>query len=123
MNNSKESSIDILTQVNNDIIKMYKDLKKELSKQKDGSVNENILKKLAEIHRKTVELEEECNVRFPNLVFDREFVEIFERDGTPIQYYKKQKEVIKNINSLNRIKEVREKSQFALDELNKEDFN
>lgn len=120
MNNRGENTIDVLNNLNNDIIKMYKDLKKELSQQKDGEVNEAILKKMTEIHRKTVELEEEVNTRLPNLTFDKKFVQIFERDGTPLEYYKEQKAIIDKNDELDKIKIIRGNARIALEELTKE---
>lgn len=116
----KRQDFEEINELNNNIMRMYKDLKKKLAEQKEGGVNEEIIQKMAEIHRKTAELEAEIDMKCPNVRFDKEFVKKLEEGGNSLEYYQAEYLKIFRMKDLKDLNAIREKSRFVVNELRKE---
>jgi gas vesicle protein len=67
-------NLEILLELNDNILTQYKSLKKDLSQQKDGTMNEAIQTQMQQISQKTSELNEEVSMRLPTLAYPKELV-------------------------------------------------
>ena len=71
----RKRNIEILQELNDEILQRYKDIKKELSQQKDGQVNETILSQMETINAKTKELKDEVDMRLMGVSMPKKLIE------------------------------------------------